>query len=158
VNKSPSQRLTQIINTLDVELEAIGDPAQRAALAHEVSERGRMIQTVAGPIMRSAVRAMREGGASHAQVAAHLGVTRGRAQQLTGIPVRLVGGPKDGQTLPATPQGNGQPNRQLLVAVQGGTAALNYSRRLDPEPDGSWAADFYPGTRVPDNWIKDLTT
>lgn len=151
-----SQRLTEIINTLDIDLDAIRDPAERAEVAHEISERGRMIQTIAAPVMRTAVKQMRDSGASHSEVAARLGVSRGRAQQLAGIPVRLVGGPKNGQIMRAAPEGNGRPNRQLVLAVPGGI--LNYWRRLAPESDGSWAADFYEGTRAPNDWIEHLTT
>jgi hypothetical protein len=155
VTRNPSEQLTAIINTLELELSAINDPATRAEIAHGVSERARLIQTIVAPMLRDAVQQMRDGGASHAEVAARLGVSRGRAQQLVGIPVRLVEGPCAGKILRAAPEGSGRPNRQLLVAVPGGIA--NYWRRVDPEPDGTWAADFYPGTTAPNDWITDLT-
>lgn len=98
---------------------------------------------------------MRDRGASHSDVAEHLAVSRARAEQLAGIAVRLVGGPRDGDTMYTHPAGHGRPNRQLVVMVPGG--GLNYWRPGDPETDRPWAADFFPATTTPGNWVEDST-
>lgn len=80
------------------------------------------------------------------------------ARQRLGIPVKLVGGPLDGQIRFSAPQpATGRPDRHLPVAGPIGTA-LNYWRLLDPDDDGGWSAQFYPGTTAPSDWILDLTT
>lgn len=141
---------------LELRLDQLHDPGERAEEAREVAARARVIESIAGTVMRSAVQAMRSGGASHADVATRFGVTRARAQQLAGIPVLLAGGPRAGETIAAAPQANSRPNRHIVVAMPE-YGVVNYWRRVEPEPDESWIADYYPGTQTPPDFIEDLT-
>jgi hypothetical protein len=76
------------------------------------------------------------------------------------IPVRLLDGPLDGQVRDCGPRADGIPEGQLVFAVRtdaGATEVVNYWRRVEPERDDSWVAEFYPGTTTPPDWIERIT-
>lgn len=64
------------------EVAAINDPAERARVATQrISEHQRAVNRLAA-IRREAIAELRAAGLSHAEVAAAMGITRGRAAQL----------------------------------------------------------------------------
>lgn len=68
------------------DLDVIADPGERAAAAqHLIDDATKAAETVyeyAVPIRRDAVRELKEAGFGHTRLAALLGVSRTRAQQL----------------------------------------------------------------------------